>query len=253
MLRNLAIAFTAVAVLAMAAGVQAQQRQGQGQGQGQGRRGMMGGGMGGGMGVQGLLQNEKVAKEIELTAEQKEKLQAVAKEVQESFQSMRSEMQGLSQEERTKKMQEAMEKTQKKVEGVLLPHQLKRIKEIQLQVQGIRALSNPEVVKELGLSSDQQEKIKTVNDDARKNRPQFTPGQRPSQEDMDKMQKSMKVTETKLLDVLTAEQKEKLEKMKGEKFDTTGLRGGFGGGMGGNRRGNRAGGGNGGGGAGPVN
>jgi Spy/CpxP family protein refolding chaperone len=102
------------------------------------------------------------------------------------------------------------------------------------------ALSNPEVAKELGLTDDQKAKMKTIQEDARKDMPRFTPGERPSAEDMEKFQKAMKGTETKLMDVLTAEQKEKLEKMKGEKFDVSALRGGPGG-PGAGRRGNRGG------------
>jgi Spy/CpxP family protein refolding chaperone len=226
MLRNFAIALTTVAVLALAANVQAQQ--------GQGRRGT-GGGMGGGMMMGGmLLQNEKVQKELDLTAEQKEKLQEVNKENRDAFGSLRD----LSQEERMTKMREMGEKAQKKVEGILLPNQVKRLKEIQLQAQGTMALANPDVAKELGLTDDQKEKIKTINQESRGNRPQFTPGQRPSQEERDKMQKAREETNKKIMDVLTADQKSKLETMKGEKFDTAGL---MGGGMGGGQRRNRGG------------
>jgi Spy/CpxP family protein refolding chaperone len=207
---------------------------------------MMGGG------VMMLLQNEKVQKEIDLDADQKEKVQALVKEQQEEFAASRESMRDLSQEERMTKMRENMEKTQKKVEGVLLPKQLARVKQISLQMQlsmmpGM-VLANPDVVKELGLTEDQQSKVKTINEDARKAMSEmFTPGQQP---DREKMAQARKDAETKLMDVLTADQKEKLEKMKGEKFDTTGL--GMGpGGPGGGRRGNR--GGNGGGGAGPIN
>ncbi len=59
----------------------------------------------------------------------------------------------------------------------------------------------------------------------------FTPGERPSAEDREKMTKAHEETETKLMDVLTADQKEKLEKMKGQKFDISVLRartGGYG-------------------------
>jgi Spy/CpxP family protein refolding chaperone len=250
MLRNLAIAFATVAVLALAVNVQAQQGQGGGRrGQG-GGMGMMGGGMMGGGGIAGLLQNEKVQKEIELTAEQKEKIQKIGTEAREAMRSKMGDMQNLSQEERRAKfqemrkdMEEAAAQTEKKIEGALLPNQVKRIKEIQLQVQGIRALANADVQKELGLTDDQKAKLKAIDEEAAKGRPQFTPGQRPSQEDFQKMRDARTETEKKLTDVLTDEQKKKLEEMKGEKFDTSGLRGGFGGqgGQGGGRRGNRGG------------
>jgi Spy/CpxP family protein refolding chaperone len=261
MLRNFAIALVTLATVAFATDLQAQGQRGQGQGQGRGGRGMggmmggPGGGPGGGMLM--LLMNEAVQKEIELTADQKEQFQKIRTESQEAMRTRMGDMQNLSQEERRAKMQEMRKemeetaaKTQKKVEGILLPHQLKRIKEIQVQMQGLRALANPEVAKELGLTEEQQAKIKAANEEAMKAMQEmFQGGMRNlSQEERtaarEKMDKAQKDTETKLMEVLTAEQKEKLEKMKGEKFDTSTLMRGFGGGQGGNRRGNRGGGNN---------
>ena len=226
MLRNFAIGLGIVAALAVAANLQAQGPGGPG-----GRGGMMGGQRGS---LLMLLQNEQVQKEIELVADQKEKVTALATETREAMLAKMGDMSNLSQEERRTKMEgmrkeieEETAKTQKKVEGILLPKQLERIKQIQIQVQGAMALSNAEVVKALALTDDQQAKIKTINDDARKAmRDMFSGGGPPSEEDREKMQKSMKETETKLMDVLTAAQKEKLEKMKGSKFDTSVLRGG---------------------------
>jgi Spy/CpxP family protein refolding chaperone len=239
MSRRFAIVGAMVVLAALAANVQAQ-----GPGGNRGGMGGMGGMMGGGQ--LALLQNEAVQKEIELVPEQKEKLTALGTDLRTQMQGMRD----LSQEERTTKMREITEGTQKKVEGILLPHQLERIKQISLQMQGIRALSDPAVAKELGLTEDQQSKIKTINDDAQKARRELFgqggggQGGGPgggrggmSQENMQKMQDIQKDTETKLTDVLTSEQKEKLEKMKGPKFDTTALRGNRQGGNRGNRGG----------------
>jgi Spy/CpxP family protein refolding chaperone len=250
MLRNFAIALTTIAALTVAANLQAQGPGGGGPGRGMG--GMMGGPGGG---VLMLLQNEQVQKNIELDADQKEKLQKLATETREAMRAKMGDMSNLSQEERRTKMtdmrkdmEEETAKTEKKVEGILLPKQLERIKQIQLQVQGVAALANPDVAKALELTADQQAKVKSINEESMKAmRDMFAGGGRPSAEDRDKMTKARKETETKLMDVLTADQKEKLEKMKGEKFDVTALRGGPGGGGRGNRGGNR------GGGAGPVN
>jgi Spy/CpxP family protein refolding chaperone len=236
MLRNFAIAFTTVAALMVAANLQAQ---GQGRGPG-GGRGMGGGMMGGqGGGTLMLLQNAEVQKEIDLVADQKEKLTAIAKELQDARPANRGNM---TDEERTK-MREGMQKIQKKAEAVLLPHQLERVKQIQLQQQlammpGM-ALASEEVAKTLELTDDQKAKVKTLNDDAMKAmRDMFTPGQRP---DRTKMQEARTETEKKLMDILTTDQKAKLEKLKGPKFDTSTLRGGPGGGNRGNRGGNNAG------------
>ena len=65
-------------------------------------------------------------------------------------------MQDLSQEERQAKMQAMQEDMLKKLGEILLPKQLERLKQIQLQVEGAMALSNPDVVKALNITDDQQ-------------------------------------------------------------------------------------------------
>jgi Spy/CpxP family protein refolding chaperone len=244
MLRNFAIALTTVAALALAANLQAQGPGGGGGGRGRGMGGMMGGGM------LMIVQNEQVQKDIELDADQKEKLQKLSTETREAMRAKMGDMQNLSAEERRTKfeemrkdMEESAAKTQKAVEGILLPKQLERVKQIQLQSQGTMALANPDVAKELGLTDDQKAKIKTIGEEAMKAmRDMFAGGGRPSAEDREKRTKARQENEKKVMDVLTAEQKEKFEKMKGEKFDTSVLRMGPGG-PGGGRRGNRNGGG----------
>jgi Spy/CpxP family protein refolding chaperone len=254
MLRKFALGLSIAAVLALAANLQAQGPGGPGGPGGFGRGGM--GGPGGG-GYLRLLQNEKVQKEIELVADQKQKLEALAKEAQEARRAKMGDMSKLSREEMQKKMeevgkemQEEVQKTQKKVEEILLPHQVERVKQIQLQSQlemmpGM-TLASPEVVKGLDLTEDQQAKIKTINEEAMKAMGDMRPGGgRPATDEerekrkkaREEMDTKRKENNTKLMDVLTAEQKEKLEKMKGPKFDVTSLGGP--GGPGGNRRGNR--------------
>ena len=222
MLRNFAIALTGVAVLVVAANLQAQAPA-----RGRGMGGMMGG-AGGGMLM--LLQNEQVQKEIELVADQKEKLTALNKETEDARPAQRAELRNLSQEERLAKMKEAADKVQKKVEVILLPHQLKRIKQIQLQMRGVAALV-PEDVKVLALTDDQKAKLKTINDDAQKARQEmFSGGMRNlSAEDRAKIQTARADTEKKAMAVLTADQKKKFEEMTGPKFDTSSLMRGRGG------------------------
>ena len=102
--------------------------------------------------------------------------------------------------EMREKMQSARKDTNKALEGVLVEHQAKRLKEIFVQARGPQALRNAEVQKDLGLSPDQVKKIDSP------------------------------------LEILTDDQKAAFEKMKGEKFDVRTLRP-AGGGRGGNRGG----------------
>ena len=48
-----------------------------------------------------------------------------------------------------------------------------RLKQLQLQSQGARALTTPPVVEKLKLSKESQDKIQKIIDDADNNRPQF--------------------------------------------------------------------------------
>jgi hypothetical protein len=201
-------------------------------------------------------------------ADQKEKLKTLGKELDDARKARREknrdQSQNLSREERQKQMQEAMKemaeevkKIDKKIEEILLPHQLERVKQIQLQSQlqisvGV-AISSLEVAKELGLTDEQKEKIKAIGDEARKAMGDMRPGggrrgngggdqnaERPSREEMqkvfEKMTKAREENEKKYMEVLTAEQKEKLETMKGKKFDFSSMRPNWGNGQG---RGNR--------------
>ena len=51
---------------------------------------------------------------------------------------------------------------EEKLNLILLPHQMDRLKEIQLQQMGVGALSNADVIAKLAISEDQQEQIRTL-------------------------------------------------------------------------------------------
>ncbi len=107
-----------------------------------------------------------------------------------------------------------------------------------LQLAGADALNRPEVADKLGLSDDQKTKLKDIADDAQQKRMELISAGPPAdqQEMQDRMQKGQKIRseqKDKAMAVLTADQKDKLEKLQGKKFelDMSQLmpRGGFGG------------------------
>ena len=177
------------------------------------------GGMGiGPMGKIHFLDNEKVQKELELTDEQKTK---VAQAVKESSAAMgnnipRLARQNLGPGEMQAKMLESMKKSQDqflaKIGKILLPKQLERLKQIYLQAEDSKALMNPDVIKALKITGEQQAKIKSIIDEAEnKIREEIASSG---------MIKSPKDLNRKLLDVLTAEQRAEFENLKGAKFDS---------------------------------
>ena len=180
-------------------------------------RGMMG--PGGGLFV--LLHLPQVQKELNLSDQQQEKIHALAKEM---MPVRPSEGQALSPEER----QAMIEKAQKKLAEILKPEQLQRLKEIQFQAMGVAALGNPEVVKALGITDDQQAKLKTLRDEAaEKGRKLFGSMRYLSREEQEakraenqeKIRQIRKELMEKALAVLTPEQRQKFEKLQGKKFD----------------------------------
>ncbi len=201
-----------------------------------------------------LLMIPSVQKELELVDDQKAKITEANENMRQSMQEAFSGMQPPSpdmtpeeqqkfREEMQKKMQPIQEKYQKAVESILLPNQAKRLKEIALQVAGTSALSDKQVQEDLKLSSDQVEKIKTINEDmGKKIQAMLAEANGDFQSLRPKMQELRQDVEKQLTGVLTDAQKASLEKMKGEKLDIPADelrgRGGFRGGMGGPGRGN---------------
>jgi hypothetical protein len=203
-----------------------------------------------------LVRNEAVQKEIGLADAAK------VREIAEEFgSSIRSEMESagisfqglrdLPEAERAAKMREIQtksaevtkkvtDKLEPKLKEALTAEQLGRLKEIKVQAAGVAALSDAAVVKELGLSDEQQKKIAAiVSEAAAARRELMASAQGGNREEIGtKLREAAAATLTKATDVLDAGQKEKFASLKGKPFDVAQLggRGGPGGQRG--RRGN---------------
>ena len=215
----------------------------------QGRRG---GGFGGGLGGSPLVlvANEAVQKEIGITDDQKAKLTTLREEFQKDMEAARSTagiptgrdaFANLSDEERTKlfaKIAEVTktlsEKYSPKLKESLKPEQYERLQQISYQAAGPAAYADPEVVKALDLTKEQQEKIAAVNKDfGEKQRAIFAGGAAGGREAFTKLRDEHNA---ELAKVLTKEQSEKFTKLKGKEFDLASLRAG---GPGGAKRGEK--------------
>jgi Spy/CpxP family protein refolding chaperone len=176
-------------------------------------RGMQFGG--GGIGM--LLGNASVQEELKLTDSQKEKIKDFAAKQREA----RAGFRDLSQEERVEKNRELTKAAETFAKETLTPEQHKRIKQIVLQQAGVMAFNGEEVQKELKLTDEQKEKIKTLADDMGKDmRELFQPGGGGDfQENMKKMAALRKEYLGKAAEVLTAEQKKQWADMTGKPFE----------------------------------
>ncbi len=128
--------------------------------------GGMGGFFGGGMSDIMILTREDVQKELELVDDQIEQL--VKLRDNNDMREMFGQIRDLPQEERAAKMREVMEASQAKIKKslseILLPHQAERLKQLTMQWQmrgGGGLAASEDVAKELGISDDQREKLRT--------------------------------------------------------------------------------------------
>ncbi len=200
---------TAGLVVLMASTAPAQER-------GQGRGGAGGFGLGGFGGSKvGLVQNEQVQQELKLTDEQKSKVDEIAARVREAG-PQRGQGGGEANREQLRERMQAMSRVvaeeEKKLDEVLDEQQKKRLDQISLQVTGVRALMRDEVASKLELSDEQKEKVQAA---LRAQRGQGG-GDRP---DPAAFRERREQLEQQVMAVLSDEQKQKWEELKGEAFE----------------------------------
>lgn len=202
--------------------------------QGPGGRGGPGGGGFGGPGGGGdlfsLLNNESVQKELEVVPSQLEDIRKLGDEMRNSMRDMFQGMRNASEDERREmfdKLRTAREDVEKDLEKVLMPAQLQRLKQIQVQQQsrgrGGVSFSNPRIVEALGLTeaqlADLRDKAEELQNEMRA-----------------KVEELRKQADAELLQMLTPDQQKKWKEMMGDPFEMEQERGGFqGGGRGGQR------------------
>lgn len=183
-----------------------------------------------------LLEYPVVQKELAISNEQMQQLEKAFVPLRE-LGGDANEARNLSPEEQRKLLQEIAEKgaaasklVAEDVDQILNPEQRQRLKQLWLQFQGIRLITQPDVAKELGLTQEQQDKIrkvlKVVQDHRMKaaNPPPGQPGfQEFSQAELEQWRSELRALEEKAeaetLAVLTDEQKAKFAEMNGKEFD----------------------------------
>lgn len=169
-----------------------------------------------------LASNEAVRKELKVSDQQKQAIEDLASEQRQSFQGT----QNASPEEQRAQFQKAGEKARAKLKGILNADQQKRLEQIRLQQTGLAAVAEPEIAKQLNLTSDQEKQVKELVEKARAERRQsLGSGQGGDRaEAAARFAKAREEQEAKLSAVLAADQKEQWKKMLGEKFDLSQLR-----------------------------
>jgi Spy/CpxP family protein refolding chaperone len=179
-----------------------------------GRPGGFGGGFGGG-GLTSVLMREDVQKHLEMLDDQIDDVRKLAESRRERAGERFSGLRDIEdREERMTKfreiMQKAQEENEKEIAKILLPHQLKRARQLafQLSLRGGagRSLMGGPLAEQLGVTEKQQEKLRETNEKL-------------EQELRQKIAELRAKAQEELLKVLTSQQQAKFKDMVGEPFE----------------------------------
>ncbi len=175
---------------------------------------------GGPMLMLGLFRNPQVQKELKLTEEQRTKLEQLGEQLREKFRGLGQELRNLSPEEREKRLESLNAEVEKELAKILNEQQLKRLRQISLQVEGLAALGRPSIAKEVGITEEQQAKIREIlREAAEKRRAIFQQGPTGDpQARFQEMQKIRQWVDEQIEKLLTERQKKRWRELIGEPF-----------------------------------
>ena len=188
--------------------------------------GPFGGRLGGPMLMVGLLRSPQVQQELKLTDQQRQQLEQLGEQWREKMRGLRD----LPPEERRQKGEGMRAEVEKQLATILNEQQMKRLKQIALQVEGYAALERPEIADQVGLTKEQRQKIRDIlRQAAEKRREAFQQGQGDRQAAFQRMREIRQWVDGEIEKLLTAEQKKKWQELVGAPFKFEGGFGGFGG------------------------
>lgn len=162
-----------------------------------------------------MLSQKQFQDELDLQEEQIEKIAAIRKEAQTKQREVYKGLNEIDARKRGEFIREMQlvnrEFVEKEIEKVLLPHQVKRMKEIQTQMslksQGTWALRQGRLAEALGITKEQQAELQKKAMEA----------QRKIQEETQKLKAKL---EAEILDdVLSKEQRSKLKQLQGDEYE----------------------------------
>ncbi len=177
----------------------------------------------------GFLDSDHVQKDLKLTAEQKEKLKAINEEFRADRKKQLEALAGATPQERRAKLAElrakarqSREEYKKKIDAVLLPEQRSRLGQLSLYLRGpLAALVDEQVANALKLTEEQKKQIRAIEEATREKVRSAMQDHRQqhaaAQSDLEAKASELRDQAVEqALGVLTPEQKESFEKMKGK-------------------------------------
>ena len=184
-----------------------------------------------------LLQNSQIQQELDISDEQNAKLIGLEKEFRSKIdqtisgvklQELYKEEQKPERERIQGEIQQHIQETRTELETILQPDQLKRMRGIFLQIYGWGVLTRYDLSEDLKLTSEQEEKLDNIEEQMLakmqanwevppKNNPQER--NKVIAQNRQRMEQIIKNSNEESLAILTPEQKQNLETIKGEKFE----------------------------------
>jgi thymidylate synthase ThyX len=182
------------------------------------------GGFGGGMSSAQLVQQKSVQEELKLSEDQVSKVQKASESVREKY---KDDLAKIRESKDFAKMGELFRKigedTDKELANILKPDQTKRLKQIRLQLLGLRALQQEDVAKELKLTDKQKDEIKALSEDLAKDTRELMKDAFKDAKKREEAQAKIKELNTETLDKVlksfSADQKKAWSELTGPKFE----------------------------------
>ncbi len=178
-------------------------------------------GMFAGSGIR-LLLNKSVQEELKMDKEQVEKVAKADKEIREKLGlNDPAKFLELKPEEREELLKKALDAGSRVPGEVLKADQLKRFKQIELQVKGVASFLEDDVQKQLKLSDDQKSDMKEIHDEHGKDMQELFKKLDPAkiQENIKKYQALRAEALQKAVKLLDSDQQKKWKELAGDKFE----------------------------------
>jgi hypothetical protein len=161
-----------------------------------------------------LLRQKSVQKELDVSAETAEKIMDFTHKQHEAFKKILD----LDKDKHKEEIEKLRKQNEKFLTETLTAKQDKRLDQIAMQFSALTHLTRPEIAKDLKLTDDQITKLKDLQKEARKGLLAITTAKE-KEGKTEKLKKLRMDTRTKILDVLTDDQKAEVRKLAGEPFE----------------------------------
>jgi hypothetical protein len=180
-----------------------------------------------GVGESLLLANDRVKQEIKLSAEQDSRVKKITRDVFDKYQPQFRRARG-DREELLKLaaqwLRETRESVHKALPDILEPGQLKRLDQIQIQVNGIASFKRPDVQQKLKLTDDQKAELLKIGSTFKQEAAETVKAasSAPLRRGLGAIRKVRELkdeADRKAIATLTAEQKKKWDELTGDKID----------------------------------